>query len=256
MIDAALSNFLLDVPRAALIWLALLVVGAVALAGLTVRPWRWLPTPAPTDPPAGDTPGHVDLTRYAEEVAVAADRAATNSRRCREQWVVERDRAEAAWSAYQAADDAARRLAAAAALPAPRTPRTPAEYADRERYLHRAAMAAYWRAELPVDALLDVLDHRNGWDPRRHPVEQEAILRRVVRDRLFAAHRVTAAREQAAWRAAEAAAEAAARLRREALAAAQRAGQVPPAPVRRAPSLTVVRGWLDRPARWRAAQTG
>ena len=104
---------------------------------------------------------------------MAAERSAVTARRRRDEWLRALEEVEASWRAYEAADAAARRVEAAAVLPEPRTPRTPAEYADRERYLHRAAMAACCRKELSVLQLSDALAHRNGWDPRRHPVEQE-----------------------------------------------------------------------------------
>ncbi|TNH30112.1 hypothetical protein FHG89_09375, partial [Micromonospora orduensis] len=134
----------------------------------------------------------------------------------------------------------------------PRTPHTPAEYAARERYLHRAAMAAYWRGELTMGQLGDVFGHRRGWDPRRHPVEQEVLLARAIRDARLADHRVAAERERSAWRAAELAAESARTLAEEAYAAAARL-RPDPAPARRAATGAV------RPApvaRWRPARVG
>ncbi|MEK8108418.1 hypothetical protein NKG94_32340 [Micromonospora sp. M12] len=93
------------------------------------------------------------------------------------------------------------------------TAQTPAEYADRERYLHRAALDAYWRRELSVEQLSDVFAHRDGWDPRLHPVEQELVLQRAVRDNLAARHAAAREHEQVAWRAAEVAVAAARSLR-------------------------------------------
>ncbi|MEE3919421.1 hypothetical protein V2I01_17140 [Micromonospora sp. BRA006-A] len=136
----------------------------------------------------------------------------------RAEWLTAQEEAEAAWQAYQTAEEDVRRLTAAAALPLPRTARTPAEYADRERWLHRAAMDAQWRNEITVRQLSDILGG-NGWDPSRHPVEQELPLRRLVRDNMAARHRAAMHREQAAWQAAELAAAAAQSLRDEAFAA-------------------------------------
>jgi hypothetical protein len=160
-----------------------------------------------------------DLRRYAEEVSVAAERAMIRAERTRAQWLAAADEAEAAWTAFESADAEVRRLAAAAVLPEPWTPRTPAEYADRERYLHNAAMAAASRGELPVLKLSDALANRNGWDPRRHPVDQELILGRARRDAALGAYRAAAGRERAAWRDCEIAAVAAQSLRTEAHAA-------------------------------------
>ncbi|HEU4423906.1 MAG TPA: hypothetical protein VFR67_15350 [Pilimelia sp.] len=229
--NAVMHNFMNDVPQAAGIWLALLLFALLAVAGMFAGTARQR---------AADRTARIReavrrrvrlasevaaLNRYAEEVAVAADRAAATAVRQRQQWLAAQEEAETAWRSYDAADAAARRMAGAGALPAPHTPHTPAEYADRERYLHRAAVSACWRGELSILELTDALAHRGGWDPRRHPVEQEVFLRRFVRDRLGALHRVAADRERVAWQAAEAATVAARSLRDEATAAATRARQ-------------------------------
>jgi len=222
--------FLVNVPRAVLIWSILLAFAVLAVAGLNR-----------VGPPGPRRPGlrarvraarirrvrraeaAAELVRYAEEVAVAASRAEATARRRHDEWVAAQEKAEAAWAAFEDADRAARRVAAALAFPTPRTPQTPQEYAYRERWLHDAAMAACAHNELSVMDLHDALAHRNGWDPRRHPAEQEAVLRRAVRDTLRAAERAAAAEERAAWDAAESAEVAARALRAEALAAADRA---------------------------------
>lgn len=222
------STVLPDVPAAAVIWLALLALAAVVVAALLVRPTRFRSVFGERISDAA-RPSSIDLaeqsrerarerSRYADEVSVAASRAGVTAERSRADWSAAQDAAEEAWLAYQAAEEDVRRLAAAAALPLPRTARTPAEYADRERWLHRAAMDAQWRKEITVQQLSDILGGR-GWDPSRHPVEQELLLRRLVRDNLRARHHAAAAREQAAWRAAETAAAAARSLREEAFAA-------------------------------------
>ncbi|WP_213456277.1 hypothetical protein [Rhizomonospora bruguierae] len=261
-----LNTFLLDIPRAAGIWLALLVPALITLvatlrrtgqppsdaedpegpaAGTTPHPAavpaQWgreatvaLPqiarrdrAPRPAKQPRGWRPraSAVEASRFAAEVAVAADRSAAIAVRRRGEWSTAHGEAGHAWEAYQKADAAARRVLATTALPVPRTPRTPAEFVDRERYLRRAAMAACWRRELSILQLSDALAHRDGWDPRRHPVVQEIHLRKVVRDTTLGAYRSAAARERAAWRVAEDAAEAARSLRREACTAAIAAWQ-------------------------------
>jgi hypothetical protein len=226
--DNLMYYFLLDIPRAVAIWSALIVVALVAMAILIARrPGR---EPAEEDLPiraavalrARLTAEAAELTRYADELSTAASRAAQTARRRREEWLAAQDEAEASWQAYEAADVDARRVGATVALPVPRTPRTPAEYADRERYLHRAALSACGRRELSVLELSNALAHRNGWDPRRHPVEQEVILRRAVRNYRLTDQRTATERERAAWRTAEAAAVAAQSLRDEAFAAAER----------------------------------
>ncbi|ROT32439.1 hypothetical protein [Micromonospora sp. HM5-17] len=277
--ERVLYYFLIDVPRAMTIWVVLMGLAAAATVGLFIRPQTNTADSdraGDADGPSGDVARRaaelrrarlaaraLELHRYAEEVAVAAERSAVTAQRRRDEWLKAQEEAEAAWQAYEAADAAARRVEAAAVLPEPRTPRTPAEYADRERYLHRAAMAACCRKELSVLQLSDALAHRNGWDPRRHPVEQEIVLRRAARDTLFAAHRAAAERERMAWRDAEIAAEAARSLRQEAFTAAVRAEEFRrwlPAPGTSAEPTDHAAGRAGRllgpVLRWRAARAG
>ncbi len=164
-----------------------------------------------------------ERARYAEELAVAAEGAMANAARQRQHWLSTLADVLQSNHMLEAAGSRVRRLNAAATLPTPRTPRTPAEYADRERYLHRAAMAACARQELSIYQLSDALSHRNGWDPRLHPVNQELVLARAIRDHLSARHGETIRREYAAWQVAEQAAVAAQSLRDEAIMAAWRA---------------------------------
>ena len=219
-------QFVTEMPRAAAIWSTLFLLTLGLLTVLAARPERDRPTDDPL--PAAPTPRElaaaeaVDRRRYAEEVAVAAAGAATTAKRRRAAWLTAQERLERAWIGYDEADAAARRFAGAGALPTPQTPHTPAEYAARERYLHRAAMAAYWRGDLTMAQLGDVFGHRRGWDPRRHPVEQEVLISRVVRDARLADYQVAANSERAAWRDAELAAESARTLAEEAYAAAAR----------------------------------
>ncbi|WFE29696.1 hypothetical protein O7623_11125 [Solwaraspora sp. WMMD791] len=219
MTDMALHQFLFEVPGATVTGIALLLAAAGALVLLTMRTRR--------TGGVGRRPGRRsqrmaqarDAYRYAGEVAVAAARAERTVRRRHDQWQQAHAALDLAWQDFDAADRAVRRLAAAAALPVPTTDRTPAEYADRERHLHRAAMAAYWRRELTVRQLTDALANRNGWDPRRHPVEQELALRRMVRDERYRQYRSVGERERAAWQAVESARTAARCLRAEAIVA-------------------------------------
>ncbi|MCW2638045.1 MAG: hypothetical protein JWP76_351 [Dactylosporangium sp.] len=164
-----------------------------------------------------------DLRRYADEVAVAAGRAATTAERRREEWMVAQRNREAAWQAYEAADAAARRATEAAVYLTPDTSAAPGDVTANQRRLHDAATEAYRRGELSAEQLADVLAHRNGWDPRLHPCEQEARLRRVVRERLLSAYRTASEMERAARHAADTAATAKRSLDDEAFAAAERA---------------------------------
>lgn len=161
-----------------------------------------------------------DEQRFADELATAAARAAVTADRRQAEWETAQRAVDSAWSAYEEAERAATRAIRAAAFPTPATPLTPAEYADRERYLHRAAQAAHARGELDTDQLIDALSHRNGFDPRLHPFEQDALLRRCTRDRLLRVYQRAAEAERAAWREADLAQTARHSLEREAAAAA------------------------------------
>ena len=213
--ESALHSFLVSVPQAAAIWITMLLAVAVAAALLA---WRGQPAATPADTIAGDA------ARYADEVAVAADRAAATAIRRRAAWEAAREEVDGAWAAYEEADRAARRTAVASAFPAPRRRHRPGENAERERYLHRAATGACRRREISIKQLNEVLAHR-GWNPRLHPVAQEAALRIAVRDHRLAAFRTATAREQAAWHAKEVADAALSSLRDEALAARLRTGR-------------------------------
>lgn len=240
MEQAVLNSFLLSVPQAAAIWLIILVVAVVAATALTLPDRaRAAATPEPPDDgSAAEERAWAD--RYAEEITVAADRAAATARRGRAEWERAQQELDRAWEAFEAADRAARRIAAAAAFPAPDAGHlTPA---DRERSLHRAATAACRRRELGVRELNDILAHRDGWDPRLHPVEQEVALHRLVRERALTAYREAAARERQAWHTAEVAAAALASLREEARAARLRVGE------RTAGQLWWAEQWATEPA--------
>jgi hypothetical protein len=156
--------------------------------------------------------------RAAEEVAVAAARAAVTAQRRQDEWEAVRRAREAAWRAFSAADADARRTARAAAFALPEEPVGQPELRARERYLHRTATEAYRRGELSVADLGEILSHRNGWNPHRHPADQEAALRRVARDRLLAVYRSVAAVEETARHDAELAAASARSLQIESTA--------------------------------------
>jgi hypothetical protein len=170
-----------------------------------------LMVPGRKSEPAAET----DNDRYAAEIAVAADRAAVTAARHRAAWEQAQRDVDDAWAAYRDADAAARRIDAACPFPTLSRRRRAGENADRERYLHRAATAACRRHELSIKQLNEALAHR-GWNPRLHPIAQEAALHRAMRTHRFAQYQAATARERAAWEAAEIAATALACLRAEA----------------------------------------
>lgn len=190
--------------------------------------------PATSPPPPAklalleaDAPRESDEQRFADELATAATRAGVTADRKHTEWEYAQRAVESAWNAYQEADKAAGRAIRAAAFPTPQTPLTPAEFADRERYLHRVAQAAHARGEISTDQLIDALSHRNGFDPRLHPFEQDALLRKLARDRRLRVYQTAADMERTAWRDADLAKAAKSSLDREAATAARNVTQRP-----------------------------
>ncbi|HEU4347018.1 MAG TPA: hypothetical protein VFR35_04425 [Actinoplanes sp.] len=202
--------------QAVAIWMILLLVVALPTALMTVP--RKLP----------ETPEADDL-RYAAETAVAAGRAAVSAQSRRAEWESAQQEVDAAWAAYDEADRAARRTAAAAAYPVMCRRRVKHEKADRERFLHRSALAACRTGQISIAQLNEALAHR-GWNARLHPAAQESELRNAVREHRYTGYLRAVERERAAWEAAEQAAAALRILRAEACAAALPAGaDSPPA---------------------------
>ncbi|MFI7600233.1 hypothetical protein [Actinoplanes sp. NPDC049681] len=156
--------------------------------------------------------------RYAEEVRVAADRAAATAERWQEVWQRSTEEVDAAWQAWLDADARLRRAVAAAAWGSPAPVPTCDEYAARERFLHRAVVAAADRGDLPAVAVADALAGRNGWDPRLHPVDQELVIARAAVAWLRQRCQRAVVAERAAWHDAELARRTRDSLLREAVA--------------------------------------
>ena len=207
--ETALHSFLVSVPQAAALWLIMLLAVVLAAAVLTRTGRRATPKVSQAE---------ADARRYAGEVAVAADRAAATAERRRSEWTAAQAELDTAWQAYDVADRSAREAAKACAYPLMSRRRKPGENVDRERYLHHAAMAACRQRDLSIAQLNEVLAHR-GWNPRLHPVIQEAALRQAIREHRLAGYLAAQQRERAAWQATEAAADSLRSLRLEAAAA-------------------------------------
>ncbi|MGI5245247.1 hypothetical protein [Dactylosporangium sp. CA-139066] len=124
-----------------------------------------------------------ELQRYCAEVAVAASRATLMAERRRSEWEAAQRTQEAAWRAYEEAEQDVRRLRRANAFPF-----TDDDPESRRRHLVRIANEAHDRGEISAANLADALMHRNGWDPTAHPFAQQLMLRRVIRDRKFHAY--------------------------------------------------------------------
>jgi hypothetical protein len=229
--NAVIAGLIDSLWQAAAIWLTLIVSATLALLGLLGRPKRTKPV-TPEQAARGRALKQARLLmraeqmdRHARDVEIAARRVAETAQRRREEWLAAQREAETAWQAYDAADLEARKVIVASYMPRQKVSATPAEFAFRERYLHRVAMTACSHRRLSALELSDALAHRNGWNPMLHPFDQDVALCRAVRENLLAAYRHAAALEQEAWQQADVAAAAAASLHMEAAVAAEKARQ-------------------------------
>ncbi|XVV10655.1 hypothetical protein ACQP2X_38310 [Actinoplanes sp. CA-131856] len=213
--ETALESFFVSLPLAVALWLLLLLGIAIAVAAMAIP--RHAPAPSPAE---------AEAQRYADEVTVAAGRAAATAARSRAEWEATQRELDEAWLAFDTADQAARRTTRAAAYPLMSRRRKPGENQVRERYLHHAATAACRNRELSIAQLNDVLAHR-GWNPRLHPVVQEAALRNAIRAHRRAEYQALQERERELWETAEKDADALRVLRAEAATAIARAGVRP-----------------------------
>ena len=213
------AEMLLTQPAPIAIWatLILLTLPAVLLLGrpeLLREPRRALASlrPRPADRP-------VRAGRFADEVAVAAERAEIAADRWHQHWRQAEEEVSAAWHGWLDADARLRASRAAAAFGTPWSVPTCAEYAARERFLHRAVATAADRGDLPAAAVADALAGRGGWDARLHPLEQEVVINRVMAAYRRQRYEQAIAWERTARHDAELARRAGESLRREALAA-------------------------------------
>jgi hypothetical protein len=214
--ETALESFFVSLPLAVALWLLLLLGVAIAVVSMALP--RRAPAPSPAE---------AENIRYADEVSVAAERAAATAAHSRAEWEQAEKDLDAAWQAFDAADQIARRATRAGAYPLMSRRRKPGDNVDRQRYLHHAATAACRNREISIAQLNDVLAHR-GWNPRLHPVVQENALRNAIRAHRLVQYRAVQEREREAWETAEKDAEALRTLRTEAAAALARVGRVRP----------------------------
>jgi hypothetical protein len=163
--------------------------------------------------------------RYADELVVAAGRAARVATQWREHCRQSEQLTVTAWQEWQDAEQrlTVMRAASAFAMPAARTPD---DYADRERFLHRTLGAAVDRGDLPAGAAAEALAGHGGWNPWLHPVEQECAVQLAVTAHRRALHQRAVMAEKAARHDARLAAATRDSLRHESTAAVARAATV------------------------------
>jgi hypothetical protein len=183
------AEMMLTEPAPLAIWVMLLLAAAlsvVALAGVDgvrdphlllldavpfLRRWRARRAQRREDA--------AHAVRYAEELTVATARATRVAAQWREHAQRSEQQAVAAWQAWQDAQQRLTVIRAASAYPMPAAC-TPAEYADRERFLHLAVRAAVSRGDLPAGTVAEAQDGHPGWNPRLHPVEQERVVQEAT----------------------------------------------------------------------------
>jgi hypothetical protein len=227
--NMAVDSLVANGPQLVAIWLVLLVLAAGCLTALADRGGLLGPVRIAARLAAlaqqrrhdrtGRTTRAVEATRYTEEIVVAARRATTTVQRHREQWHDAQQVLDTASDAYQEAGERVLDACRAAAHGVPAIGPTPAHYAERERYLHTTAVETHRRGHLSTAQLRDALAHRNGWDPRLHPSEQDVALARAGRTHLHELYQLAVAAERDAWHEAGMAVSAARILRSEAQAA-------------------------------------
>jgi hypothetical protein len=230
-VDDALELIVGNGGRVAAIWLLLLVLAVIALAGLALprgvhRPRQisaWLSGNRRRRREEAErrTADERETIRYAEEIVVATRGAESTAERRRADCRLAQSRVDETWRAYRAAYDGWQRARRAAAYHAPVS--IP-DQRDRDRALRLAAQAAYRRGDLSDTQLLDALTHRNGWNPRLHPVDQELALARAAAQHRYADYQSAVDAERETWQASDIAAAAVLSLRREVTAATARAG--------------------------------
>lgn len=239
--DAALQNLAHGMREALAIWAALLAAVLITFAILTFLSKRQGAAAGPSwwarlrkairDPEAvrerqiaieQRTNELRELQRYSDEVAVAASRTSVVAARRREEWEAAQRTQEAAWRAFEEAEQAVRRLERAQAFPL-----TEDDPATRRQHLVRMVNAAHQRGELSAANLADALMHRNGWDPTEHPFAQQLRMRRIVRDRLFRAYQQASMLERETAAAADLAASSKRSLDDEAFSATLQARTAP-----------------------------
>jgi hypothetical protein len=230
------AEMLLAEPKPFVIWAtlllltvpAMLVLGSPhglrapgsAIGGLLAA-FGWRPEPV-ADPVAEAE--HV--VRFADEMKVAADRAAVSAERWQERWhQAEQDQA-VAWEAWLAAETRLRDSLAGAVFGTPWSVRTCEEYAARERFLHRSVAEAADRGDLPATAVADALAGLQGWDAKLHPLEQELAINRAAAAYRRQQYEMAAVAERAAWHDTETARRASVSLRMEEAVAAARSAEI------------------------------
>ncbi|MET0423344.1 MAG: hypothetical protein ABW046_05690 [Actinoplanes sp.] len=163
---------------------------------------------------------------FAEEVTVAADQATEAAGRWQESWEQAETRMAVAFEAWLDADARLRTGLAAAAYGLPWTAPTCAEYAGRERHLHRVVRVAVEQGRLPAAASADAEAGRGGWDARLHALEQELVVRRASARYLRERYEAAVAEERRAWHDTELSRHTSESLRHEVSAAVRRANDL------------------------------
>ncbi|MEV0131883.1 hypothetical protein AB0H83_25900 [Dactylosporangium sp. NPDC050688] len=165
-----------------------------------------------------------ELIRQAAATAAAAKRAQLDVVEAQARALAAQQAREVAWSMFDVAQKAYEEALRAASAADPDAP-TDAEEEDK-REISRAALAAFKRGDITVDALESVFRGASGWDPLHELQAREIELRRSAESRARRLYDAAAAAERAAVNAADVAVVAAHALAHEAEEVASEAAEV------------------------------
>ncbi|MDG6100799.1 hypothetical protein Daura_02320 [Dactylosporangium aurantiacum] len=165
-----------------------------------------------------------ELIRQAAATAAAAKRAELEVVEAQARALAAQQAREVAWATFDVAQKAYEEALRAASAIDPDAP-TDAEEDDK-REISRAALAAFKRGDITVDALESVFRGASGWDPLHELQAREIELRRSAESRARRLYDAAAAAERAAVKAADVAVVAAHALVQEAAEVAAEAADL------------------------------
>ncbi|GAA2360578.1 hypothetical protein GCM10010170_055530 [Dactylosporangium salmoneum] len=166
-----------------------------------------------------------ELTRQAAATAAAAKRARITVTETQARTVSAQQAREVAWAAFDVAQKAYQEALVAAGQAVPEAVASE-EGEDAKREVSRAALDAFKRGDITVDALEQVFKGVAGADPLQELAAREVELRRTAESRARRLYEAAAAAERAAVTAADVAVVAAAALAQEAAEVAEEAAEL------------------------------
>ncbi|GAA1571014.1 hypothetical protein GCM10009827_111120 [Dactylosporangium maewongense] len=165
-----------------------------------------------------------ELIRQAAATAAAAKRAQLEVGEAQARALAAQQAREVAWTTFDVAQKAYEEALNAAA--AATSGDAGDEDEESKREVSRAALAAFKRGDITVDALESVFKGASGWDPLHELQAREIELRRSAESRARRLYDAAAAAERAAVKAADVAVVAAQALAEEAAGVAEEAAEL------------------------------